>query len=174
MQMTTRIETQTLQDVQPQNLPMLRKIANLTPTLKRRDQTKINQAQTMPYQMLTALETLITNQNEVWLHLTTNEYTNKPHHYNHHQTTWLTGLGLRLATWNINGLSPNKAELETLMAVHKLDIVVISEVHCTDKSNVKIKGLQTYTTNHPNDTEHAGSFERYHTEQHKTPPSAWI
>lgn len=43
------------------------------------------------------------------------------------------------------------------MAEHKLDLVLISEAHCTDKTNVKLKGFQTYTTNHPDGTGHAGS-----------------
>lgn len=43
------------------------------------------------------------------------------------------------------------------MAEHKLDVILISEAHCTDNSNVKIKGFQTYITNHPDGTSHAGT-----------------
>lgn len=63
----------------------------------------------------------------------------------------------RLATWNINGLSPNKSELELLMQTHLLDAVLVSEAHCTVKSNIKIAGCSIYTTNHPDGTGHAGT-----------------
>lgn len=43
------------------------------------------------------------------------------------------------------------------MTEYKLDIVLISEAHCTDKTNVLIKGFHIYTTNHPDGTSHAGS-----------------
>lgn len=64
---------------------------------------------------------------------------------------------LRLATWNINGLAPNKEEIEQLIRDHQLDVVLVSETHCTDSSNVKLRGFQTYLTNHPDGTGHAGT-----------------
>lgn len=64
---------------------------------------------------------------------------------------------LRIATWNINGLTPNQSELEVLIANNKLDVVLISEAHCTEKSNIKIKGCNTYLTYHPDGTGHAGT-----------------
>ena len=64
---------------------------------------------------------------------------------------------LRVGTWNINGLAPNKAELELLMYNNQLDVVLISEAHCTNKSKINITGCNTYVTNHPDGTGHAGT-----------------
>lgn len=64
---------------------------------------------------------------------------------------------LRVATWNINGLAPNKTELELFINNNQLDVVLISEAHCTDKSKIKIKGCNTYVTKHPDGTGHAGT-----------------
>lgn len=64
---------------------------------------------------------------------------------------------LRIATWNIDGLSPNKDEVETLIDQHNLDILLISETHFTDRSYIKIKNYNIYNTNYPDGTAHGGS-----------------
>lgn len=38
-------------------------------------------------------------------------------------------VGLRIGAWNINGLTPNKSELELLITHNKLDLALISEAH---------------------------------------------
>lgn len=38
---------------------------------------------------------------------------------------------LKIGAWNINGLAPNKHELELLIDTHNLDVVLISETHFT-------------------------------------------
>lgn len=80
-------------------------------------------------------------------------------------------MALRIATWNINGLAPNKLELELLISNHKLDVVLISEAHCTEKSNIKIKDCNTYITHHPDGTGHAGTaiIIRKHIKHHLLP-----
>lgn len=64
---------------------------------------------------------------------------------------------LNLAAWNINGLTPNKSDVEILINEHNLDIVLISESHCTVASNIIIQGYNTYLTNHPDGTAHGGT-----------------
>lgn len=62
-----------------------------------------------------------------------------------------------MATWNLNGLAPNKDDVEALIKLHKLDAILISETHCTNSSNVQIKGYNTFLTNHPDGRGHAGT-----------------
>jgi hypothetical protein len=62
-----------------------------------------------------------------------------------------------IAAWNINGLTPNKSDVEILIKEHNLDIVLVSESHCTAASNIIIQGYNTYLTNHPDGTAHAGT-----------------
>lgn len=51
---------------------------------------------------------------------------------------------LRLATWNINGLAPNKNETELLMIKHNLNVLLISEAHCTASSSLKFNVYECY------------------------------
>lgn len=55
-------------------------------------------------------------------------------------------LKLRLAEWNINGLSSSINELEALIVSNNLDIVLISESHATRRSSIRLKGFQIYCT----------------------------
>lgn len=64
---------------------------------------------------------------------------------------------LRIATWNINGLSPNKQETELFINQNKIDILLLSETHLTKERVIKIKGYNVYYANHPDGTAHAGS-----------------
>jgi hypothetical protein len=64
---------------------------------------------------------------------------------------------LKIATWNLDGLSPNKDEVEILLNTHNIDILLVSETHFTANSNVKIKNYEIYATNHPDGTAHAGA-----------------
>lgn len=64
---------------------------------------------------------------------------------------------LKIAIWNLDGLSPNKDHVEILLHTHNIDILLVSETHFTASSCVKIKNYQIYGTNHPDGTAHAGS-----------------
>ncbi|CAF4921618.1 unnamed protein product [Pieris macdunnoughi] len=66
-------------------------------------------------------------------------------------------MSLRIATWNINGLTPNKKELEIMLKHNKIDIGLISETHLNDRKNIKIDNYDVYYTNHPDTTSHGGS-----------------
>lgn len=54
-------------------------------------------------------------------------------------------------------MPPNKHELELLIDLHKLDLVLISETHFTERSRVCIPGFVSYTTNHPDGKAHGGT-----------------
>lgn len=64
---------------------------------------------------------------------------------------------LRIATWNINGLTPNKDEVELLLKEQNLDILLVSEAHCTSRTYITFKHYKCYLTNHPDGTGHAGT-----------------
>ncbi|RVE49086.1 hypothetical protein evm_006207 [Chilo suppressalis] len=62
-----------------------------------------------------------------------------------------------MATWNINGLTPNKYETELVMIQQNLDVLLISEAHCTSATNLKFRNYNCYVTLHPDGTGHADS-----------------
>lgn len=66
-------------------------------------------------------------------------------------------IGLRLAIWNINGLSPNIQELETILSNNRLDAILISESHATVRNSFFVRGYHVYSTPHPDGGAHAGS-----------------
>lgn len=81
----------------------------------------------------------------------------------------------KIAIWNINGLSPNKNDVEMLLKMHDLDILLISETHFTKNSQINVRNYNIYTTNHPDGTAHGGtailirsSVEHYELPEFKT------
>lgn len=64
---------------------------------------------------------------------------------------------LNIATWNLDGLSPNKDEVEILLNTHNIDVLLVSETHFTANSSVKIRNYEIYAANHPDGTAHAGA-----------------
>lgn len=64
---------------------------------------------------------------------------------------------MKKGTWNINGLAPNKQELETLIKINKLDVILVSESHLTERSVFRLTGFSIYCTNHPDGTAHGGT-----------------
>lgn len=64
---------------------------------------------------------------------------------------------LKIATWNTNGLAPNKDEVEALLHLHNIDILLISETDFTSSSAIRIRGYSIYSTNHPDGTAHGGT-----------------
>lgn len=63
----------------------------------------------------------------------------------------------KIAVWNANGLSQHRREVEIFLNDHKIDIMLISETHFTDKSYIKFPNYNVYTTTHPDNRAHAGS-----------------
>ena len=64
---------------------------------------------------------------------------------------------LRIVTWNANGLTDRKLELEIFLATEKIDVALISESRFTSKSHLTIKNYNVYTTNHPSGNSHGGT-----------------
>lgn len=64
---------------------------------------------------------------------------------------------LKIAAWNLDGLSPNMEEVEVFLHSHNIDILLVSESHLTDNSSIHIRNYNIYTTNHPDGTAHAGA-----------------
>lgn len=62
-----------------------------------------------------------------------------------------------IATWNINGLTPNIQELGILLTSNKIDIALISETHLNDRKTVKLDNYDIYSTNHPDEKSHGGT-----------------
>lgn len=66
-------------------------------------------------------------------------------------------IDLRLSIWNANGLVNHKQELEIFLNVNKIDIMLISETHFTNKSYFNIRGYKLIHTNHPDNSAHGGT-----------------
>lgn len=64
---------------------------------------------------------------------------------------------MRIATWNINGLSRRKDEVTAFMVANDLDVLLVSESHLTDRRYFHIPGYCTYFTGHPDGRAHAGT-----------------
>jgi hypothetical protein len=64
---------------------------------------------------------------------------------------------LRIAQWNINGLLRRRQEVETLLHIHKIDIILISETHFIENNYFSLRGYNFYKTNHPSGNAHGGS-----------------
>lgn len=64
---------------------------------------------------------------------------------------------LKIMTWNANGLTERKLELETFLRTERIDIALISETRFTSKSHISIKNYSVYTTNHPSGKAHGGT-----------------
>lgn len=66
-------------------------------------------------------------------------------------------INLRIATWNANGASNHKREIQIFLSSQYIDILLISETHFTEKTYFNIRGYDLIQANHPDGTAHAGS-----------------
>lgn len=64
---------------------------------------------------------------------------------------------LRIAQWNANGLLNHIQEIIYFLKKEKIDILLISESHLTDKSFINIPGYKCYHTLHPTGAPRGGS-----------------
>lgn len=67
-----------------------------------------------------------------------------------------TSKSLLILTLNSNGLANHKNEILATLQNNRIDIALISETHLTNSSNFYLPGYQTFKTNHPDGTAHAG------------------
>lgn len=64
---------------------------------------------------------------------------------------------LKIALWNANGATQHALEIKSFINEHKIDILLISETHFTNKSYFSIRNYTTYDTKHPDGKAHGGS-----------------
>lgn len=63
----------------------------------------------------------------------------------------------KISEWNANGLCQHSQELRTFVQNNNIDIMLVAETHCTNKSYLKIPGYIVYHTEHPDGTAHGGT-----------------
>ena len=64
---------------------------------------------------------------------------------------------IRIAEWNANGLLHHKLELIKFLQDNKIDVLLVSETHCTIRTVLKIPNHSIYHCNHPDGTAHGGA-----------------
>uniref|UniRef100_A0A2A4IUM2 Reverse transcriptase domain-containing protein n=1 Tax=Heliothis virescens TaxID=7102 RepID=A0A2A4IUM2_HELVI len=64
---------------------------------------------------------------------------------------------LRIATWNANGLTERRQELEVFLKTERIDVALISETRFSDKTYFQLKNYTIHTTNHPSGNTHGGA-----------------
>lgn len=64
---------------------------------------------------------------------------------------------LKISLWNADGLYGRSQEIITFLSIHNIDIMLISETHCTTKSFIRIPNYNIYNTRHPDGTAHGGT-----------------
>lgn len=64
---------------------------------------------------------------------------------------------IKIAVWNANGLSQHAKEIELFLKEKSIDIMLVSETHFTQKSFLRLRSYEIYTTNHPSGTARGGS-----------------
>lgn len=69
----------------------------------------------------------------------------------------MSQVDLRLALWNSNGISRHVHEVEMFLRLNKIDIMLLSETHGTDKTHIYIKGYSVVYANHPGNKAFGGA-----------------
>jgi exonuclease III len=64
---------------------------------------------------------------------------------------------LLITAWNSNGISNHIPEITLYLSHNKIDVLLISETHATDRTFIKIPGYDIYLANHPDNHAHAGA-----------------
>lgn len=69
----------------------------------------------------------------------------------------MSKINLTIGLWNANGLINHIRELEAFLLTNKIDIMLISETHCTERSYCKISNYNTILANHPSGNSYGGA-----------------
>lgn len=64
---------------------------------------------------------------------------------------------LRIVAWNANGLVQRKQELDNFLKTENIDIALISEIHFTSWTVLKLQNYNIYTTLHPSGRARGGT-----------------
>jgi hypothetical protein len=65
-------------------------------------------------------------------------------------------MSLIIAAWNSNGLLNHIPDITIFLSIHKVDILLISESHATNRTVIKIPKYTVYYANHPDGRAHGG------------------
>jgi len=88
----------------------------------------------------TTMQTLVQNQNMVLQLLAAKQMAN-----------------LRITMWNANGVSRHNLEVTQFLNENHIDIMLLVEMHLTNKYNFQIIGYTFYRTDHPDGKAHGGT-----------------
>lgn len=69
----------------------------------------------------------------------------------------MSQVDLRVALWNANGILNHRDELGIFLGANKIDVMMISETHATDKTFINIAGYFVVLANHPRNKAFGGS-----------------
>jgi exonuclease III len=64
---------------------------------------------------------------------------------------------IRIAEWNANGLLHHKLELIQFLQDNKIDVLLVSETHCTTRTVLKLPNYSVYRCNQPDGTAHGST-----------------
>jgi hypothetical protein len=64
---------------------------------------------------------------------------------------------LQFTLWNANGLTQHPEEIKTFISIHNIDVMLISGMHFTEKSYLKLPNYAVYHMNHPAGTVRGGT-----------------
>jgi len=75
---------------------------------------------------------------------------------------------LRIAVWNANGLNQRTQEINLFLRTYNNDVLLVSETHVTDRSDINIPHYAIYHTPHPDKKAHGGTVAivRRHLKHH--------
>jgi len=62
-----------------------------------------------------------------------------------------------VAQWNANGLHRHIEEIKIFLKYNHIDVLLISEMYCTERTYCHIPQYKIYYTNHPDATAHTGT-----------------
>lgn len=63
---------------------------------------------------------------------------------------------LTIALWNANGLANHSNEIKLFLSINKIDVLLVTETHFTDRSYFNVNNYSIYCSNHPDNTAHGG------------------
>lgn len=69
----------------------------------------------------------------------------------------MSQIDLKIALWNGNGLQNHLYELEAFLKSNKIDILLATETHGTDRTSIRIPGYNAILANHPSNKAYGGS-----------------
>lgn len=69
----------------------------------------------------------------------------------------MSQIDIKIALWNANGILNHTNEIELFIRMNKIDIMLISETHATDRTYLNIIGFKCIFANHPSNKAFGGA-----------------